>query len=61
MQRRPFAAAAIVGGAAAATAGAFLGARAIARRNRNGPLNAVLENAIHRLRSGGGVPSGGIG
>jgi hypothetical protein len=46
VQRRPFAAAAIVGGAAAATAGAFLGARALARRNGAGPLNAVLETAI---------------
>jgi hypothetical protein len=46
VQRRPFATAAIVGGAAAATAGAFLGARALARRNGAGRLNAVLENAI---------------
>jgi hypothetical protein len=49
MQRRPFTAAAIVGGAAAATAGAFLGARALARRNgasEGQPVNAVLENAI---------------
>lgn len=50
MQRRPFAAAAIVGGAAAAAAtGAFIGARALARRNGAGKdrkLNAVLETAI---------------
>jgi hypothetical protein len=49
VQRRPFTAAAIVGGAAAATAGAVLGARALARRNgaREGkPVNAVLEAAI---------------
>jgi len=49
VQRRPFTAAAIVGGAAAATAGAFIGARALARRNGAGdgkPVNAVLENAI---------------
>jgi hypothetical protein len=48
-KRRPFAAAAIVGGAAAAATGAFIGARALARRNgaREGrPLNAVLETAI---------------
>jgi hypothetical protein len=49
LQRRPFTAAAIVGGAAAATAGAFLGARALARRNGGGegkPVNAVLQSAI---------------
>ena len=49
LQRRPFTAAAIVGGAAAAATGAFIGARALARRNGAGegrPLNAVLENAI---------------
>ena len=49
VQRRPFAAAAIVGGAAAAATGAFVGARALARRNgaRAGePVNAVLGAAI---------------
>ena len=49
VQRRPFTAAAIVGGAAAAATGAFIGARALARRNgaRNGqPVNAVLGAAI---------------
>jgi hypothetical protein len=49
VQRRPFTAAAIVGGAAAAATGAFIGARALARRNGAGegkPLNAVLKNAI---------------
>ena len=49
MQRRPLAAAAIGVGAAAAATGAFMGARALARRNgaRDGKkLNAVLENAI---------------
>jgi hypothetical protein len=49
VQRRPFTAAAIVGGAAAAATGAFIGARALARRNgadEGKPLNAVLENAI---------------
>jgi hypothetical protein len=49
VQRRPFTAAAIAGGAAAAATGAFIGARALARRNGAGdgkPLNAVLENAI---------------
>ena len=49
VQRRPFTAAAIMGGAAAAATGAFIGARALARRNGAGdgkPLNAVLENAI---------------
>jgi hypothetical protein len=49
VQRHPFATAAIVGGAAAASAGAFLGARALARRNGGGdgkPLNAVMQSAI---------------
>ncbi len=48
-RRNPLTAAAIVGGAAAAATGAFIGARALARRNgaRTGkPLNAVMENAI---------------
>ena len=45
----PFAVAAIAGGAAAAATGAFIGARALARRNgaRDGkPLNAILANAV---------------
>ena len=49
MQRRPLTTAAIVGGAAAAATGAFIGARALARRNgaRAGePVNAVMEAAI---------------
>ena len=49
VQRRPFTAAAIVGGAAAAATGAFIGARTLARRNgadKGHKLNAVLENAI---------------
>ena len=49
VQRRPFTTAAIVGGAAAAATGAFIGARALARRNgteEGKKLNAVLENAI---------------
>jgi hypothetical protein len=49
VQRRPFAAAAIVGGAAAATAGAYLGARALARRHEAAegkPVNSVLKSAI---------------
>ena len=50
IQQRPLTAAAIMGGAAAAAAtGAFIGARALARRNGAGEgrkLNAVLENAI---------------
>jgi hypothetical protein len=49
MRRRPFTAAAIVGGAAAAATGAVVGARALARRNgaRAGePVNAVMEAAI---------------
>jgi hypothetical protein len=49
VQRHPFATAAIVGGAAAASAGAFLGARALARRNGGAdgrPVNAVMQSAI---------------
>jgi hypothetical protein len=46
VQRHPFATAAIVGGAAAASAGAFLGARALARRNGGGPINSVMQSAI---------------
>ena len=45
MQRRPFTAAAIGVGAAAATAGAVMGARALARRN-GGAVNSVLQTAI---------------
>ncbi|TFI56375.1 hypothetical protein E2493_20500 [Sphingomonas parva] len=46
MQERPFAAAAIGVGAAAATAGAVLGARALARRACDGrPVNTVLKAA----------------
>jgi H+/Cl- antiporter ClcA len=49
IKRRPLAAAAIAGGAAAAVAGTVLGARALARRNgaREGkPVNQVLAAAI---------------
>jgi len=45
MRRQPFKTAAIVGGAAAATAGAVMGARALARRN-GGAVNPVLQTAI---------------
>ena len=48
-RRNPLATAAIVGGAAAAATGAFIGARALARRNgaRAGkPINAVMAAAI---------------
>jgi hypothetical protein len=46
MRSRPIAAAALGVGAAAATAGAVMGARALARRNGGGKLNAVLKNAM---------------
>ena len=47
VQRRPFAAAAIGVGAAAATAGAVMGARALARRACDGkPINEVLAAAL---------------
>jgi hypothetical protein len=47
VQRRPFAAAAIGVGAAAATAGAVMGARALAKRACDGkPINEVLAAAL---------------
>ncbi|HEY0149296.1 MAG TPA: hypothetical protein VGB70_09840 [Allosphingosinicella sp.] len=47
VQRRPFTAAAIGVGAAAATAGAVMGARALAKRACNGkPINEVLQAAV---------------
>jgi hypothetical protein len=49
MRQRPFATAAIAGGAAAAAAAGYLGARALARRNGacpERPLNPVLKTAI---------------
>lgn len=48
-QKRPIAAAAIIGGAAVASAGAFIGARTLARRNgatKGHPVNSVLGAAI---------------
>ena len=47
-QWNPLTAAALVGGAMAATAGAYIGAKAIARRNagKNGRINSVLCTAI---------------
>ena len=47
-QWNPLTAAALVGGAVAATAGAYLGAKAIARRNagKDGRINSVLCMAI---------------
>ena len=48
-QWSPMATAALVGGAIAATAGAYLGTRALARRNatKDGrPVNSVMANAI---------------
>ena len=48
-QRHKLLTAALIGGTVAAGAGAFLGARAIARRNSAGtgqPLNSVMETAI---------------
>ncbi len=46
---RPLTAAAVIGGAVAATAGAYLGTRALARRNREKdgrPINSVMAAAI---------------
>ena len=51
-QWHPLATAAIIGGAVAATAGAYLGTRALARRNagKDGkPVNSVLATAITAL------------
>ncbi len=48
-QWSPLATAALVGGAIAATAGAWLGTRALARRNARAdgrPVNSVMANAI---------------
>ena len=45
IQKKPFTAAAIGVGAAAATAGAVMGARALAKRN-GGTVNPVLQAAI---------------
>ena len=47
-QWNPLTAAALVGGAVAATAGAYLGAKALARRNagKDGRINSVLCTAI---------------
>jgi hypothetical protein len=48
VQWNPLAAAALVGGAVAAGAGAYLGAKALARRNagKDGRINSVLCTAI---------------
>src|SRR3546814_19851584 len=49
-QWSPVATAALVGGAIAATAGAYFGTRALARRNARTdgkPLKSVMANAIH--------------
>ncbi|HEV2080404.1 MAG TPA: hypothetical protein VGR19_10990 [Allosphingosinicella sp.] len=46
---RPLTAAAVLGGAVAATAGAYLGTRALARKNREKdgrPINSVMAAAI---------------
>jgi hypothetical protein len=59
IQKRPFTAAAIGVGAAAATAGAVMGARALARRN-GGTVNPVLQTAITACEAaalGGDAPA----
>lgn len=45
IRRRPLATAAIAGGAAVAATGAYVGARALARRNGK-PINAILATAV---------------
>lgn len=45
-QWHPLTTAALIGGAVAATAGAYLGTRALARRNGGKPVNSVLATAI---------------
>ena len=49
IRSHPYTAAAIAGGAAALAGGAFIGARALARRNgasANRPVNPILQTAI---------------
>jgi hypothetical protein len=49
VRSHPYAAAAIAGGAAALAGGAFVGARALARRNgacADKPVNPILQTAI---------------
>jgi hypothetical protein len=49
IRSHPYAAAAIAGGAAALAGGAFVGARALARRNgasADRPINQILQTAI---------------
>ena len=49
VRSHPYAAAAIAGGAAAIAGGAFVGARALARRNgarADKPVNPILQTAI---------------
>jgi hypothetical protein len=49
IRSHPYTAAAIAGGAAALAGGAFVGARALARRNgasADKPVNQILQNAI---------------
>ena len=61
-RERPLTTAAIVGGAAAAGAGAWLGARALAQRNEAAagkPLNAVMETAITATECAGAAKNGG--
>ena len=61
-RERPMTTAAIVGGAAAAGAGAWLGARALAQRNEAAagkPLNAVMETAITATECAGAAKNGG--
>ena len=64
VQRRPLTTAAIVGGAAAATAGAFIGARALARRNgatEGHPVNPVLGTAITACEAAAAAEDDGRG
>jgi hypothetical protein len=63
-QWHPLTTAAVIGGALAATAGAYLGTRALARRNEGGdgkPVNSVMAAAITALdlaqRQSGPEPS----
>ncbi|HEY1604320.1 MAG TPA: hypothetical protein VGF77_01830 [Allosphingosinicella sp.] len=49
LRSHPYKAAALAGGAAALAGGAFVGARALARRNgarADKPVNPILQNAI---------------
>lgn len=61
IRSHPYTAAAIAGGAAAIAGGAFVGARALARRNgacADKPVNQILQNAITACEAKAGPTKG---